>query len=98
MMKLKYPWFDGRTVVGRLPQDIVDETTKNNVGFVQQTGDGKDVLLFASKYSGNFKNDDQCYGFMKGVEAVLNHLTSTNFETTPLLQYNDRYRRPDDPS
>jgi hypothetical protein len=38
------------------------------------TNSGRTVELFGKKYRGSFKSHEECVAFVKGVEAVLNHM------------------------
>jgi hypothetical protein len=77
-MILTFKEFDGR---GRHYSAVVDEDTGQEVGYVGSGGVGTyrvggiQVSLFGGKYQGWLHTLDQCRGFLKGVEAVLEHMT-----------------------
>jgi len=59
------------------------EPIKNDAGetvgqLIYSKGEGRQVRLFGGKYQGNFNSQDGLNGFLKGVEAVLNHMMSTS--------------------
>ncbi len=54
-----------------------DETGITVGQLIYSKGEGRSVSLFGGKYKGCFDSQDGLVGFVKGVEAVLNHLTST---------------------
>jgi len=78
--------FDGRRYCY---VEIIDEDTGKKVGSVRANGVGFGnhggivVSLFGGKYWAELNRFEECYGFMKGVEAVLRytqqHLTSTEY-------------------
>jgi hypothetical protein len=84
-MRLTFKPFDGRF---RGWHDVVDEDANGErigsiycggVGFVgagRSGSGGIEVRLFGDRYEGTFNTYDQCCGFIKGVEAVLSHMTS----------------------
>jgi hypothetical protein len=78
-MKLTFKFFDGR---GRHQVPVIDLDTGKEVGHVVSYGvgfyntGGIRVSLLDGKYSGEFDSRKACWGFVKGVEAVLNHMTS----------------------
>ena len=60
---------------------IFDEVTGKCVGTVSidraprhRTYPTRTIQLFDSKYAGNFNTHSECVAFVKGVEAVLNHM------------------------
>jgi hypothetical protein len=56
---------------------IKDEDTGKTVGqLLFSTGGGRSVSLFGDKYRGDFKRFEECEAFVKGVEAVLNHVVA----------------------
>jgi hypothetical protein len=79
--------FDGRRLASR---NIIDEDTGKEVGHIQSNGvgfaghGGIYVSLFGGKYTITANRFDECWGFMKGVEAVLNHMTTTERATQNL--------------
>jgi hypothetical protein len=58
-------------------EPIEDETGITVGQLIYSKGEGRSVSLFGGKYKGCFDSQDGLVGFVKGVEAVLNHLTST---------------------
>jgi len=78
--------FDGRR---HSYADIIDRDTGEKVGYLRARGvgfgnsGGITVSLFGDKYWGELNRYEECYGFMRGVEAVLQHalrhLTSTEY-------------------
>ena len=61
---------------------IAGEPIKDGSGqtvgqLVYSKGEGRSVSLFGGKYTGRFDSQDGVVGFVRGVEAVLNHMTST---------------------
>jgi hypothetical protein len=93
-MKLTIQTFGGSPFNGRRRcfADIVDEDTGKKVGYMRAGGVGFGgsggifISLSGEKYCKYFNRFEECYGFMKGVEAALNytqhHLTSTEYLTT----------------
>jgi hypothetical protein len=76
-MRLKVPYVDLRRVLGSHGESVVDEDTGKSVGQVTYyRGENRTIALFG-KYHGQFKTDEECAAFAKGVEAVLNHMVST---------------------
>lgn len=75
-MKLSFPKRDNRSHMGR-NDPITDEDTGEVVGRVYSEREfGRDVSLFDGKYSASLDTHDAAWGFVKGVEAVLNHMVS----------------------
>jgi hypothetical protein len=78
-MRLKFDSFDGR---GRIYRPIIDEDTGVEVGYIRSHGvgmycsGGMEVSLYDEKYNLSANRYDQCWGFVKGVEAVLKHMNS----------------------
>ena len=78
-MNLTFKFLNGR---GRHQVPVIDEDTGKEVGCVVSFGvgyyntGGLRVSLFDGKYVGTFDNRRACWGFVKGVEEVLNHMTS----------------------
>jgi hypothetical protein len=77
-MRLTFKVFDGRRKIYR---EIIDEDTGAKVGSIYSDGvgfgtygDGIEVSLFDGKYSMTVHRYEECWGFVKGVEAVLNHM------------------------
>jgi hypothetical protein len=84
-MRLTSEHFDGRH---EKYIDIVDQDTGKTVGHIRSHGSGfnryggMDIWLFGGKYTTSlnpYEGDCQRFarGFVEGVEAVLNHMTST---------------------
>jgi hypothetical protein len=58
---------------------IDDEDTGESIGqLIFGTGSGRSILLFGEKYRGHFQSHEECVAFAQGVQAVLNHMTSTD--------------------
>lgn len=73
-MQLSFPKRDNRSHFGRHDQ-IIDQETGEVVGHVDSEREyGRRVSLFDGKYSATVDTHDQAWGFVKGVEAVLNHM------------------------
>jgi hypothetical protein len=78
-MHLKFETFDGRR---RCDRDIIDEDTAKSVGYIRSNGvgfsnyGGIDITLFDGKYVRTVNTYQECYGFVQGVQAVLNHMTA----------------------
>ena len=76
-MRLTFPAFDGRSFN---LLEIIDEDTGQQVGRIESNGVGPgrfggiNVSLFDDKYRCSFNHRDECYGFVKGVEAALRHM------------------------
>jgi hypothetical protein len=86
-MKLKVPNFDGRTRMADHPHKVMDSDTDKAIGLVQghqgpSLGPSLrwSISLFDGKYEGVFERHDECVAFAKGVEAVLNHMVSSNHQ------------------
>jgi len=62
---------------------VIDRATGLAVGFIRsETHPGmRYVSLFDGKYQGQFASSQECDAFIKGVETVLNHMTSFNLPT-----------------
>jgi len=79
VMRLKVPYFDGRKWGY---EEIIDEDTGKTVGHIRCNGTGSagdggiEISLFDKKYRATVNSRPECYGFVKGVEAVLNRITS----------------------
>jgi vesicle coat complex subunit len=63
---------------------ITDRETGQTVGTVyhQREPRVRHVTLFGEKYRGSFLSNEECKAFVKGVEAVLNHMMDTTIEQT----------------
>ena len=90
-MKLKFCWHPMRgnhLSPIEVKSDVVDEDTDKVVGYlIEKTPPiERTISLFGGKYVGVFKKQEECAAFARGVEAVLNHLTSTDHprEETPV--------------
>ena len=76
-MRLVYEHFDAR---GRHHKSIIDQGTGKPVGEIYSGGSGPEsrfgirVSLFGDIYREEFLSHDEVKGFLKGVEAVLNHM------------------------
>jgi len=76
-MRLTFKWFNGRF---RDHSYVIDQDTGQTVGIITSGGvgfekmGGIDVRLFDGRYTATFNRMAECYGFVKGVEAVLNHM------------------------
>ncbi len=83
-MNLVFEPFDGR---GLNCRTVIDKDTGAEVGRIMSYGVGPHrsggihVSLFGGKYDRYFRRYDQCVGFVKGVEAVLDHMTATGEQT-----------------
>lgn len=56
--------------------EIIDKDTNKEVGFIEASRSPivRHVSLFGGKYQGDFTTPEECSAFVKGVEAVLNHM------------------------
>jgi hypothetical protein len=83
-MRFKFPFFDGRSFHHL---DIIDEDTGKKVGYIRSSGvrngGGIHISMFGERYVGSVNEYKHCWGFVKGVEAVLKHMTSTEFMHEP---------------
>lgn len=78
-MRLTFEVFDGRrhNVV-----EVFDQDTGDVVGHIRTDGTGFgssggiEISLFDDKYRGTLSRYEECQGFVKGVSAVLNHMTA----------------------
>jgi hypothetical protein len=80
-MKLIMPWAHMRGM--KEPEafyGILDEDSCKDVGTVhlQNLPPRRHVSLFGGKYEGAFTSNAECSAFLKGVEAVLNHMVATD--------------------
>jgi hypothetical protein len=89
MIELQMPVIDARTRIGRANHPIIDLVSGKIVGRIQgRLGSRFDtfpawmISLFDGKYSGGFSRREECIAFAKGVEAVLNHMTSIGEESS----------------
>ena len=79
-MKLRYHYTDmrgGYMSNVSFRDEVIDEDTGKKVGFVQatRTPATRHISLFGGKYQGHVKSIEDVVAFLKGVEAVLNHMT-----------------------
>jgi len=83
-MRLKFERFDGRRESTR---SVIEESTGKEVGYIRSNGvgfsgggtraeGGIEIYLFGGRYQQTVETSDQCWGYIKGVEAVLDHMTS----------------------
>jgi hypothetical protein len=77
-MRLAFSRFDGRTECWI---DVIDKDTGKKIGFIHPYGVGAygggiQVSLLHGKYTAHLNRYEECAGFVKGVEAVLNHMVS----------------------
>jgi hypothetical protein len=76
-MRLQFEPFDGRSSCFR---DVIDVETGKTVGFIQAGGvgfgntGGIEVSLFDGKYRTEANRFEECWGFVRSVQAVLNHM------------------------
>jgi hypothetical protein len=73
-MRLTVSHIDERS---RHVADVIDQDTNRCVGYVRlgsTNSGGRYVFLFEGKYTARCISQDECLGFVKGVEAVLNHM------------------------
>jgi hypothetical protein len=71
-MQLTFDWFDGRTSRIRA---VIDKLNRDEVGHINTCrSSGISISLFGGRYEAEVHSYDECVGFIKGVEAVLNHL------------------------
>jgi hypothetical protein len=79
-MRLAISYFDARS---RHEADVIDQDTNQCVGYIRSGSvnfGGRYIFLFEGKYSARCASHDECLGFVKGVEAVLNHMMATGDE------------------
>ncbi len=56
---------------------VIDEETNKTAGqVIFSQPSGRSIYLFNEKYKGKFDTQAECVAFVKGVEAVLNHMIS----------------------
>lgn len=78
-MQLTFERFDARR---RNFIDIFDEHTGQRVGRIRSNGTGFtnfggiEISLFDDKYTGSVSTYQECWGFVRGVQSVLRHLTA----------------------
>jgi hypothetical protein len=72
--------------------DVIDQDTGKIVGHIMSEGNGRyssggiKISLFDGKYSITVDNREKCWGFVKGVEAVLNHMTEVQERATQVTE------------
>lgn len=77
-MRLKFEVFDGRSW-NWVP--VIDLDTGKEVGHIKSNGTGMyssggiEISLFDGKYCATVSRYETAFGFVKGVETVLNHMT-----------------------
>jgi hypothetical protein len=95
-MKLQVPKVDGRTRMGGCRHKVIDLDTGKAVGWIEGhegafIGNTRypswRISLFDGKYKSGFEKHDECVAFAEGVEAVLNHMVSSDHQ----LDYQDGY-------
>jgi hypothetical protein len=80
-MKLSVPNFDGRKWGHK---EVIDEDTGKAAGRIRSEGTGFagsggiEVSLFDGKYRAVVNSRQECCGFVRGVESVLNRMTSVD--------------------
>jgi hypothetical protein len=78
-MRLIFEEFDGR---GSHFVPVVDQDTGQQIGYIDSAGTGyagfggMRVSLFDGKYTAQLNRKAECKGFVRGVEAVLNHMVA----------------------
>ena len=78
-LNLTFATFDGRRFSC---VDVIDKNTCKKIGYIRSDGNsfgssgGIFISLFDGKYRTSVNSRLECWGFIKGVEAVLNHMTS----------------------
>jgi hypothetical protein len=89
MVELQIPEINARTRMGKATHPIIDLVSGKTAGFIKgHNGSGLDtfppwvISLFDGKYSKGFSRREECVAFAKGVEAVLNHMTSIGEENS----------------
>ena len=76
-MQLEFDHFDGRSHTSR---EVIDRVTGRVVGHIQSNAvgfgnsGGIRVTLFDGKYATELNSRDEVRGFIRGVQAVLNHV------------------------
>jgi hypothetical protein len=83
-MELAFQKRDNRSH-SRRSDPVIDRETGRIVGYVYAEGEfGREIELFGGKYRAVLESHEEAWGFIKGVEAVLNHMISLrdNAETT----------------
>jgi hypothetical protein len=87
-MRIKFPEKqDARSWKGMSGHagDVIDLDTGERVGYIQihqgfwigtRRSHTRSISMMDGKYQGSFDTHDECYGFAKGIEAVINHLVA----------------------
>ncbi len=81
-MRLKFEQFDGRR---RQSKPVIDQDTGERIGTIKSLGvgfsgygdggyGGIEISLFDGAYTAKVTRYDECVGFVKGIEAVLNRM------------------------
>jgi hypothetical protein len=75
-MRLHFEKFDGRS---QNYVDVIDRDSGEKVGHIHSNGVGRNfggiqVELFDGRYSARLNRIEECSGFVRGVEVVLNHM------------------------
>jgi hypothetical protein len=95
-MNLNVPQFDGRKWGYK---DVSDEDTGKVVGYIRCDGTGFagsggiEISLFDGKYRTVASSRPECCGFVRGVESVLNRMTSADDGRAELENELDELRR-----
>jgi hypothetical protein len=61
--------------------DVIDQDSGKSVGYIRSgsiTSGGRYVFLFNGAYAARCTSHDECLGFVKGVEVVLNHMLASS--------------------
>jgi hypothetical protein len=92
-MRLTFKPFDGRSTK---PIDVIDLESNRIVGSIKSRWSdypGIEISLFDRKYEASVSSYDECPGLVRGVEAVLNRMTSIDDGRTKLenLLFNMKY-------
>jgi hypothetical protein len=85
-MRLTFESFDGRR---RIYRKIIDQDTGKQVGNIRANGvgfiawgvsgrGGIEVSLFDGKYETTVNRYEECWAYVKGVEAVLDHVIGSS--------------------
>jgi hypothetical protein len=76
-MQLSFKPFDGRS---RNFIDVIDQDSNRVVGQISSSPGhlGIHISLFDQKYVGTVSTYEECLGFVRGVESVLNRMTSAD--------------------
>jgi hypothetical protein len=75
-MNLAFKPFDENEINPK--RDVIDKESNRIVGTVQGGYLGIDVSLFGRKYKTLARSQDECLGFISGVQSVLNGMTSVD--------------------